>query len=46
MAIAYLVAHMCWTHAKDPKGIDPYPPNHTFSIFSNMPHELGLCLRE
>ena len=32
VSFAHLVECMGWAYAKDPKGADPYLPNHTSSI--------------
>ena len=37
VSLAHLVARMGWAHAKGPKGIDLYPPNHT-SLISPISH--------
>ena len=41
MSLTRLVAHMGWAHVKGPKGIDPYPLNHTPLIFPIC--YMGLC---
>ena len=46
LSLAHLVARKGWAYAKGPKGIDPYPPNHTSSISPNKWHGLRPCLKE
>ena len=33
VSLTHLVACMCWAYAKSSKETDPFPPNHTSSIF-------------